>query len=191
MAHFARTSQQEDKIPQSVITQGMLSCLYLDQISYKMLPPFMSTVSSVCVQFDTTCFSSSNNHLYERNIDFDVWNDQSWDRNDPLGRCYVASSENPQIVQEDHRAWSNIIITILLYSLLITHGVKAVGCRSGPSLASFWSLWNRIDLYVLGLSIISVNICVISERKKINIQSNTWPSLCVVSKFFGANVAKK
>ena len=44
---------------------------------------------------------------------------------------------------------------ILLCWPVTTHGVKAVGCLSGPSLASFWSLWNRIDLYVLGLSIMS------------------------------------
>ena len=91
-------------MPLSVITQGMLSCLYLDQISYKMLPPFTSNVSSVSAQFDTTCFSS-NNHLYdERNIDFDVWNGQPRDHNDQFGRSSVASLENPQIVQEDHRA---------------------------------------------------------------------------------------
>ena len=81
----------------------MLSCLYLDQISYKMLPPFTSHLSSVAVAFDTTYFFSSDNRL-EINIDFDVWNDQPRDRNDQCGRCSVASLEDPQIVQEDHPA---------------------------------------------------------------------------------------
>ena len=69
-----------------------------------MLPPFTSNVSSVSVQFDTY-FSFSNNHSDdERNIDFDIWNAQPRDHNDLLGRCPVASSEDPQIVRADHRA---------------------------------------------------------------------------------------